>query len=629
MCGIAGYLRLDGAAADRDVLVAMNDAIVHRGPDSAGYLVEGPVALGMRRLAIIDVAGGDQPIHSPDRRASIVYNGESYDFARERARLLEAGRPFQTHSDTETVLALYEERGTAGVEALCGMFAFAIWDRVERRLVLARDRLGKKPLHYYRDEEVFLFASEIKSILVGLARLGRPRPEVEPEALVPYVAYGYVPAPLTAFRGIRKVEPGHRMTVDLAGTIARERYWDVRPAPDDSLSEDEHLERLEATLEEAVRLRMISEVPLGAYLSGGIDSSTVVGLMARVADAPVKTFSIGFEDREFDELRYARMVAEHLGTDHHELVVKPDAAAIIEDLVRHFDEPFADSSAIPTWYVSKMAREHVTVVLSGDGGDELFAGYSRYRSAATGGLGALPLGLRRALFGGVGRALPPGFFGRARLLDLAQDDDGRYVHHVTCGVSADHGSLFHPDFARRVGGTDPAPWYLDRMAEVAGADAVSRRAHGDLGRYLPDDILVKVDRMSMAVSLEARAPLLDHRVVELAARIPTAMKLRDGVSKHILRRLARRLVPAEAIDRKKQGFAIPISRWFNRDWQARTDDLLDGVVSPSRGIFRPEAVARLRDEHRRGRRDHGQLLWSLMMLEMWFRAYVDDRAYGA
>jgi asparagine synthase (glutamine-hydrolysing) len=629
VCGIAGYLRLDGGRAEREVVVAMNDAIVHRGPDSAGYLVEGPVAMGMRRLSIIDVKGGDQPIFSPDRRHAIVYNGETYSFPAERERLAAAGRRFETHTDTETVLALFEEKGAAGLEPMRGMFGFAIWDSREQELFIARDRMGQKPLHWYCDDQVFLFASEIKSILVGLARLGRPRPAVEERALVPYMAYGYVPAPLTAFQGIHKLPPAHHLTLSTEKSPEIRRYWETRPQPDRSLSEDEHFEALEATLEDAVRIRMISDVPLGAFLSGGIDSSTVVGLMARVANAPVKTFSIGFEDQDFDELRYARQVAEHLGTDHHELVVKPDAEAILEDLVRHFDEPFADSSAIPTYYVSKMARQEVTVTLSGDGGDELFAGYGRYLRASSGGvLASLPLAMRRGIFGGLAGLLPPGFFGRAKLESLGLDDDERYVHEISCGLSGGHGSLFHPDLAARIGSTDPSPYFLDRMRGQA-EDAVSRRAHADMGLYLPDDILVKVDRMSMMVSLEARSPLLDHKVVELSSRIPPELKIKGGETKYLLRRLARKLVPASAIDRRKQGFAVPISRWFNEDWSRRTDDLLDSLARPERGLFRAETLVRLREEHRRGRRDHGQLLWSLIMLEMWLRTYSDESAYGS
>ena len=427
MCGIAGYVRKDGKAADAVVLKAMCDAIAHRGPDAEGVFAEGPAGLGMRRLSIIDIEGGDQPIHSEDGRYSIVYNGECYNFAAERAELAAKGAVFRTRSDTETVLRLFEEYGDEGVERLRGMYGLAVWDRRRERLLLARDRLGQKPVHYLLHGEILFFASEIKSILVGLDRLGIPRPEVDREALVAYMGYGYIPDPLSIFAGLRKLPPAHTLAWE-GGEPKVVPYWRLDPTPRDDLSEDEQLELLEETLEEAVRIRLMSDVPLGAYLSGGIDSSTVVGLMCRASSQRVKTFSIGFEDQEFDELPYARKVAEHLGTDHHELVVKPDAGELIEDIVRHFDEPFADSSAIPTYYVSKMAREQVAVVLSGDGGDELFAGYPRYRAAGRGGLlAALPLSARRTLFGVPSRILPDGFRGKGYLHNLSAGR-GRALH---------------------------------------------------------------------------------------------------------------------------------------------------------------------------------------------------------
>lgn len=622
MCGIAGYLNLDGSPASAAVLEAMCDAIVHRGPDSAGLMVEGPVALGMRRLAIVDLSTGDQPMHSPDGNASIVFNGESYSFAAERVHLEAAGRRFNTHSDTEVVLGLYERHGLDCTRGLRGMFGIAIWDRRLQRLLLVRDRIGKKPLHYLDDGKSFFFASEIKSILVALERLGRPAPELDEHALVRYMGLGYVPDPETIFRGIRKLPPAHRLSLE-KGRATIERYWQLDWSEDHSLDEEEHLARLEATLEEAVRMRMIADVPLGAYLSGGVDSSTVVGLMARLSDRPVKTFSIGFEEQGYDELVHARKVAEHLGTEHHEEVVRADAGAIIEDLVRHFDEPFADSSAIPTWYVSRMARQQVTVALSGDGGDEFFCGYSRYAKTASSGLATLPLGLRRVLFGGLARLLPAGFFGRSSLWNLALDDDERYLHHLSCGLSEWHGALFSRDFALRAGGSDPSDCYLEALGRRRGAPAEIRKMAADVDLYLPADIMTKVDRMSMAVSLEARAPLLDHVFAEQAARVPLAMKWRDGEGKLILKRLARKLVPAEVIDRKKQGFAVPVSAWFNEAWQERADDLLVGRRARERGIFQAATIERLLGEHRRGRRDHGHLLWSLMILELWFRLYRD------
>ena len=391
------------------------------------------------------------------------------------------------------------------------MFAFAIMDRDRKRYLFARDRIGKKPFHYYKDDQVFVYGSEIKSILVGLSRLGKPRPGPDHQAIVDYMGYGYVPDPETAFEGIRKLPPAHSIVLEASGAMEIAPYWNLDFTPDEDLSEDEHLDRMEQVLEEAVKIRMIADVPLGAYLSGGIDSSTVVGLMARASSRPVKTFSIGFEQQEFNELPHARRVAEHLGTEHHELIVRPEADALIDGIVRSFDEPFADSSAIPTYYVSKMAREHVTVVLSGDGGDELFAGYSRYQRASSGGpLAKLPRAMRSGLFGNVSKLLPMGFFAKSFLHDLSLDEDSRYIHHATVGLSEWHADLFRKDFAAGVGRTDPSPVMARYLAEKSQHDATTRRMYADIMTYLPADIMTKVDRMSMAVSLEARAPLLDH-----------------------------------------------------------------------------------------------------------------------
>lgn len=582
----------------------------------------------MRRLSIIDVAGSDQPLHTADGKLSIVYNGESYNFAEKRRELEAEGVVFHTDGDTETVLQLYARHGEACVQHLRGMYAFCILDRRRDKLFFARDRIGKKPLYYFFDGKIFIYGSELKSILVAMQRLGLARPEVNREAISIYMGYGYIPAPLTIFEGIKKLPPGHTLSLEKT-SLRTTRYWQYSLEANEEMSEDQHLDAFRSALEDSVRMRLISDVPLGAYLSGGIDSSTVVGIMSRVSSTPVKTFSIGFEDASFDELPYARMVAEHLGTEHHEEVVRPDADEIIEDLVRHFDEPFADSSAIPTYYVSKMARRHVTCVLSGDGGDELFAGYSRYRAnEAQGWLGTLPLPLRKVLFGMPARLLPAGAYGQGRLFNLALADDPRYIHQLTSGLADWHRELYRPEFAGDLKTTDPSGPFLNKMAEVADLDPIARKMFADFHLYLPADIMVKVDRMSMMVSLEARAPLLDHVVCEVAGRIPMSLKIKNGESKYLLKRLARQLVPSTAIDRKKQGFAVPVSRWFNEAWADRTDELLASVASAERGVFREDSIKRIKDEHRRGRRDHSQLMWSLMMLELWFRQYVDDKAYG-
>ncbi len=621
MCGVAGYIRLDGKDADPTILHAMCDAIEHRGPDSEGVFVDGPAALGMRRLAIIDLEGGRQPMHSEDGQLTIVFNGECYDFNQVRPSLEAAGAKFSTSSDTECVLRAIELFGDDGVDRFRGMFAFAVWNRERRRLLLVRDRIGQKPMHWYRDDGHFIFGSEIKSILVAMARLGVPRPEPCPKAIPQYLAYGYVPDPLTLFEGIRKLPPGHRLILE-NGEVREEPWWTLNADARFEGSGEDALERLDHLLEDAVGIRLVSDVPLGAFLSGGVDSSTVVGMMGRSATERVKTFSIGFEDGGFDELRYARRVAEHLGTQHFEEIVKPDAARLIEDILRHFDEPFADSSAIPTYYVSRMARKHVTVALSGDGGDELFHGYARYGRTSA---GAWPL--FRPLLRLGASVLPLGFFGRARLWNLSLGDDERYIHHLTCGLSEWHSRFFTTGFRGQVGDTDPSGPYLEILRRHPSMDRRSRRALADTLIYLPGDIMTKVDRMSMMVSLEARAPLLDHHVVEFAQSLPPELKWRDGQGKWLLKKLARRLVPPEVIDRKKMGFAVPISSWFNAAWMRQADAWLDGFAE--RDIVRRQAIRRLRHEHRQGRRDHSQLLWSLMVLEMWYRDYVDGRCYSS
>jgi asparagine synthase (glutamine-hydrolysing) len=618
MCGIAGFVLARGERPDGRVVAAMCDAIRHRGPDGEGAAVLPPAALGMRRLAIIDVAGGRQPMRSDDGRFTIVFNGEVYNFEEERARLAATGVRFRTHSDTEVVLRLFEESGPASLARMRGMFAFAVWDAAEERLFLARDRIGKKPLHTWTDGRTLVFGSEIKAILTGLERLGLPRPPIRKDVLVDYLGIGYVPDPHTIFHGLDKLPPGHWLTFR-HGAIEARRYWKPSFAPTGPIDEGEALERLEAELEKAVRLRLVSEVPLGAYLSGGVDSSTVVALMARVSASPVKVFCVGFEEQEFDERPFARRIAERLGVSYEEFTVRTDSAEIAEAVVRQFDEPFGDSSAIPTYYVSRMARERVTVILSGDGGDELFAGYPRYVKASGGGLVArLPRGVRRALLRPAAGVLPEGFPGRARLLDLSLDDDGRYVFAATRGASESPASIFTREFLADVGPADPGRALRARLGEAAGLDPVTRRMYADTMVYLPGDIMTKVDRMSMMVSLEARAPLLDHVVVELAASLPIALKLRGGVQKLLLRRLAHRLLSKELIERPKRGFAVPVGRWINGSWRARADDLLATLVA--RGILRRAFVRRLVHEHRSGRRDHGEFLWTLMALELWFRS---------
>ncbi|MGI8567177.1 MAG: asparagine synthase (glutamine-hydrolyzing), partial [Pyrinomonadaceae bacterium] len=515
MCGIAGFVEQQGAGDAREsavVLDRMCRVIAHRGPDDQGTLVKDGVALGMRRLSIIDVAGGHQPISGCDGAVTIVFNGEIYNY-RELQRDLEArGHRFQTHSDTEAIVHAYEEYGAACVERLRGMFAFALWDARARKLFIARDRVGKKPLHYTMTPGgTFVFGSELKSLLAH----PEVRADINPEALDAYLTFGYVPDPLSIFSGIHKLPPGHHLSF-AEGRVKIEEYWDFNYAAtekDERRSEEDYLDELRALIDEAVRVRLISEVPLGAFLSGGVDSSTVVAFMARHMDQPVKTFSIGFHEDSYNELKYARVAAKHFGTDHHEFVVTPDICQIVDELAWHFDEPFADSSAIPTYMVSKLAREHVTVVLSGDGGDELFAGYTRYVvDRKRSGFARLPRAVRQGVMGPLSRRLPHGALGRNYLHNVALDPLDRYIDSVSTFTTLNKQHLYTDDFRRQLNGDEDgaAAMFRQHAARVGTKEPLDALLYLDSKTYLPGDILTKVDRMTMAVSLEGRVPLLDH-----------------------------------------------------------------------------------------------------------------------
>ncbi|MFL5575233.1 MAG: asparagine synthase (glutamine-hydrolyzing) [Gemmatimonadaceae bacterium] len=613
MCGIAGYAGWRRSPAEMEAeLRAMCGAIRHRGPDDEGHLVAPGVALGMRRLSVIDIAGGAQPIGNEDGSVQVVFNGEIYNFHELHARLVAAGHRFETHSDTETLVHLYEERGERMVEELRGMFAFAIWDARRRRLFIARDQLGIKPLHYWEADGGIAFASELRSLL-ALDHFPR---ELSREAMVEYLALGYVPDPLCVFAGVRKLPPGHTLTwdADQGGPARVERYWSPVAEEARGLGEAEAVEELRRILDDAVRSHLEADVPLGAFLSGGIDSSTVVALMARATRQPVLTFSIGFDEPEFNEAPHAAAVAKAIGTKHTQLIVRPDVDALVEEVIRAFDEPFADSSALPTFLVSRLAREHVTVALSGDGGDELFGGYTRYAELlGRRELGPAPL---RAALGGVGRRLPHGAFGRNRLIDLGRTRRGRYAATVAFPLATNEGGVLRPDLARLA---RPMDRLLERwFAEAAGRDFLTQMTFVDLMTYLPGDILTKVDRMSMATSLEARVPLLDRKVAEFAATLPAHLKQRDGTGKWILRRAIEGIVPREVLEKPKQGFAVPLVRWFRGPLRHRVDALLR-PDSPIYDYADRSAVARVAAEHQAGRRDHSHQLWRLLALDLWLQ----------
>jgi asparagine synthase (glutamine-hydrolysing) len=578
--------------------------------------------LGNRRLSIIDVAGGHQPIGNEDGTIWVVQNGEIYNFQELAARLERSGHTLATKSDTEILVHLYEELGDDFVKELDGMFALALWDDRRKRLVLARDRFGKKPLLYAEDRGRLWFGSEFQSLLVDPA-IGR---DIDPDALDEYLSFMSVPAPRTIYRQIRKLPPAHVLVRDAHGTHLS-RYWSLQFLPKLEIDEEEAAQEVRRLLTDAVRKRLISEVPLGAFLSGGVDSSAVVAIMAGLTSEPVKTFAIGFDDPRFNELPYARRVAERYGCDHHEFEVRPRAIEVLPTLVKHYGEPYADSSAIPSFYLAKLTRQHVTVALNGDGGDESFGGYGWH----LGGRLAerwqrVPSPVRGIAEQAVGKLAPWSSYRRSRLGQLvrfmsaaSQPRAARYREWL---------SIFTADLKREiyarphVRGADPIAAIF---AESASLDAVDAMLRADVEWYLPTDLLVKVDIATMASSLEARSPFLDWHLAEFAARLPSGMKVKGRAGKHILKKAVADLVPAANVHRPKQGFAVPVAAWFRGELK---DFLADHVLSArfaARGLFRPDVVQRLFTEHQRGAGDHAHHLWTLLMLELWFREFIDRR----
>lgn len=589
----------------------MCDAIAHRGPDSDGYYVADGVALGMRRLSIIDVSGGQQPISNEDGSITVVFNGEIYNHRSLRRKLEASGHRFRTHSDTEVLVHLYEDFGPEMVSRLHGMFAFAIWDSRNKSLLIARDRTGMKPLSYLASPEGLIFGSELRSLWA----FDSSRLRIAPSAVMQYLAFGYVPDPASIFEGVRKLPPGHLLVWSAEKGTEVRRYW-TSPAPAAQLmDETELVETLRGKLDAAVASHLEAEVPLGAFLSGGVDSSTVVALMSRHASGRVKTFSIGFAEEEFDESAAARAVAAELGADHAELILKPNVEDTFETIAVMFDEPFADSSAIPNFLVAQLARQSVTVALSGDGGDELFGGYSRYQEAlAHSGDGA---GRLRQLLSALGLMLPHVFPGRNRLVDLGRSRWGRYAAMVVKPVRLDEGGVARKD---QPGG---AVYVEDQLRDYIrldlGDDFAAAMMQVDLDTYLPGDILTKVDRTSMAVSLEARVPLLDFELVDFALQLPGKLRAVAGESKRLFRRAIRGIVPESVLARPKQGFTVPLGRWFRGPLRHRIDALRN--PSPElRQYVDTAAVRRLVLEHVVGRRDHSQMLWRLMVLDSWIAA---------
>ncbi len=626
MCGIAGQLHLrPGHPVRPESVLAMCRVLAHRGPDDEGLYVDGELVMGMRRLRIIDLATGRQPIGNEDGTVWTVFNGEIYNYRELRRDLERAGHVFSTATDTEVIVHLYEDHGADFVRRLTGMFAIALWDARRRTLLLARDRLGIKPLYYAADGDRVVFGSEIKALL----QAGVPR-EIDPQALHDYLSLTYVPGPRSIFRHIRKLPPGHVLVCGRRG-VTQTRYWhldyagaraDGRPRPEASYAEE-----LRALLARTVADHLVSDVPLGVFLSGGVDSSSLVALMREVSGEPVQTFSIGFAERSYDELAYARAVARAFDTRHHELVVRPDAATLLPELVRFFDEPFADSSAIPVYCVSQLARRHVTVALSGEGGDEVFAGYETYAAYKLARLyRRLPGLVAGRLIPAAVRRLPTSHrrvsfdYKAKRFVDgaLLPPADGHYWWKVIFTEEAKAALYARPP----AGLEDPARLYRNAYAACPAPDPLTRLQHIDLTVYLPDDLLVKADRMSMATSLEARVPFLDHRVVEFAAALPPHLKLRGLTKKYILKRAMAGRVPAAVLSARKRGFNVPMPVWLARDLRDFVHDVLGEDRVRRAGFFQPAAVTALLRAHEERRADLSRNIWILLVFALWCDEYL-------
>ncbi|TMG75743.1 MAG: asparagine synthase (glutamine-hydrolyzing) [Betaproteobacteria bacterium] len=628
MCGIYGLFQLDGAAADPALMSAMGQVSVHRGPDDEGHHADGPCAIGMRRLSIIDLAGGHQPLSNADGTLWLVCNGEIYNFRELRRELEALGHRFKTGSDSEVILHGYAQHGDEFIHRLNGMFGFALWDARRQRLLVGRDRLGIKPIYVYRDARRFAFASEAKALLT----LPGVSAQIDRTALPSYLNLGYVAAPHSIFRGISKLPPASLLAVE-SGRVEERRYWRVPAAIDNTMDEGEWIERIRTRLDESVRMQMVSDVPIGAFLSGGIDSSTVVGFMAAHSDQPIKTYAIGFEgapaDEYYNELPYARRVSDLFRTEHHEIVVRPDVVALLPRLLWHMDEPLSDTAFVTTYLVSQFARRDVTVILSGVGGDELFGGYRRY-------LGnhyhayfdRLPAAVRRAV-SAMGERLPSDR--HSPLLNLSRLAKG-FLKNADLPFEERYRSyvqVFTPEELQGllgVNGAERPDRIADAFRHAGNGDALNRMLAVDAETQLPDDLLMLTDRMSMATSLECRVPLLDHELVELAARMPQEVKIRGGRLKHAMKEAVSGLLPRDILERKKRGFGTPMGAWLKEDLAPLMHELLSEASIESRGLFKSAAAHELIGQHEANRIDGTDRLLALMNLEIWARMYLDRRS---
>lgn len=615
MCGITGvYNHRSEDPVESNLVDRMCSRIIHRGPDDQGMFVDGPLGIGMRRLSIIDLDTGSQPIFNEDRTIVTVFNGELYNFQEIREDLIQRGHKFATQGDTETIVHLYEEYGVDFAKHLNGMFAIAVWDMKEQRLVVVRDRLGQKPLYYAHTRSGIVFGSELKCLLESQD----VETELDHEAVQHYFTLGYVPHPWSIYKQVRHLEPGGRLIIE-KGQVRHDRYWALDTHVDANLTSEDAAEQLRELLTDAVRMRMISDVPLGAFLSGGLDSSIIVALMAQQSSRPVKTFFIDFAHQEYSEREYARAVAEQYGTEHHELVVEPSAVDILDELIGFFDEPFGDSSAIPTYYVSKMTREHVTVALAGDGGDESFGGYDRYQRILT----RPERGpLARTVLGGMGnmihRMLPRNAPGRRYFRSLGHD---HHKHFMVNTAEAESRDLLSKEFIEPISKFSTYEALRESMDIADCGDALTPYSSFDLHYYLPADILTKTDRMSMAHSLELRAPLLDYRIVELAAKLPYDRKIRGATTKWLLKELYADQLPSKVTEQRKWGFALPMEHWLRGQLRPVLEEALHDPVVVDAGIFNMTEVRALADEHWSETRDRTDVLWNYLFFTRWWQQH--------
>ncbi len=636
MCGICGIIDFGGKPIQEDIIRQMCQTMIHRGPDDEGIYInhqsavtsqqlKPSVGLGHRRLSIIDLSSaGHQPMCNEDRNVWIVLNGEIYNYEELSEDLRARGHKFKSNTDTEVVIHLYEEYGEDCVKQLRGMFAFAIWDEKKQTLIIARDRPGKKPLLYYHKDNLFCFASEFSSLLAS----GLIDEEINPKAIHYYLTFGYIPSPMTIYKDVYKLSPAHLLILR-NGQVDIKQYWSLDYTRKIEISEEDAANEVLRLLKEAVKIRLHSDVPLGAFLSGGIDSSTVVALMSQLTDKKVKTFSIGFDERDYNELKFAKKVASAFDTEHHEFVVRPKALELLPLLVEHYGEPYADSSAIPTYYVSRQTKQHVTVALNGDGGDEVFAGYERYQAVLLSEMyQKIPAILRNPLFQTIGNLIPDSSGQKDRLKRIKRFIEGahlplskRYLQWIGIFTEKARNDMYTDEFLRKVSDSDPLRIISKTLNSSNGLSILDRLLHADTMTYLPDDLLVKVDITSMANSLECRSPFLDHYLMEFAASLPAEYKLRRFIKKYILKKAVENIIPKDNIYRRKMGFAVPVGRWFRGELKGLLQETLLSRDSLKRGFIKPDKIKNLVYQHISGQRNWGYQLWTLLMLELWHQRF--------